>query len=297
MPAQGQRQEAKLVYKSSLTRRRRSREDIEKLRDSLVSIVANNYPATVRQIFYLAVGAGLVEKTENQYKNTVCRLLADLRREGRIPWFHLVDFTRTMRKPRSYNGLADLLEDTARFYRRDLWRGLDCRVEVWTEKETLTGALYEETSTFDVPLMPTRGYPSLSFLYAAAEEIAYINKRTFIYYFGDHDPSGVDIPRMVEDGLRDFAPGVDIRFERLAILPDQIDAWALPTRPTKQTDSRSKKFKGDSVECDSIRPATLRQLCREAIERHISLQTLKDLKFVEDEERGMLRIMARENAA
>ena len=140
MPASKQRKETSLAYKSRPTRKRRSPDDLEKLRDSLVSIVASNHPVTVRQVFYLAVAAGLIEKTEGEYKNTVCRLLTDLRREGRIPWHNITDFTRTMRKPASYDGLADLLENTAHFYRRDMWRNLDCRVEVWSEKETLTGS-------------------------------------------------------------------------------------------------------------------------------------------------------------
>jgi hypothetical protein len=36
-------------------------------------------------------------------------------------------------------------------------------------------------------------------------------------------------------------------FERIAVNPDQIAAWNLPTRPTKQTDSRAKGFGAASV--------------------------------------------------
>jgi hypothetical protein len=53
-------------------------------------------------------------------------------------------------------------------------------------------------------------------------------------YFGDHDPSGVDITRAVEEGLREFAPDAEIHFERVAVTRKQIGELNLPTRPTKR---------------------------------------------------------------
>lgn len=50
--------------------------------------------------------------------------------------------------------------------------------------------------------MVTRGYSSLSFLHSAAETIEAKNKPTYLYYFGDHDPSGRDITRVTEQRLR-----------------------------------------------------------------------------------------------
>ena len=138
--------------------------------------------------------------------------------------------------------------------------------------------------------MPTRGYPSLLFLHAAAAEIEAANVPTFIYYFGDHDPSGIDIPVKVEEGLRDFAPSADITFQRLAVLPGQIIAWDLPTRPTKQSDTRAKNFHGESVEVDAIPPLVLRELCADAIEAHIPDGVLEELAVVEAEERKVIQM-------
>ncbi len=61
--------------------------------------------------------------------------------------------------------------------------------------------MYDVTAEFDVPLMVSRGYSSLSYLHGAAMQISYINKPTYIYYFGDYDPSGRDIPRDIEKKL------------------------------------------------------------------------------------------------
>lgn len=122
--------------------------------------------------------------------------------------------TRWMRKPRSHSSLEAMLKYSAEAYRRSVWDNQDCYVEVWLEKDALAGVLYDITSAWDVPLMVTRGYPSLSFLYSAAEVIAEQEKPVYLYYFGDHDPSGIDIPRKVEADLRKFVAETQIRSRR-----------------------------------------------------------------------------------
>ena len=124
--------------------------------------------------------------------------------------------------------------------------------------------------------------------HSAAEAIAAKNKPAFLYYFGDHDPSGCDITRAVERGIREFAPESEISFQRVAVTREQIEAWDLPTRPTKQTDSRSKNFDGESVEVDAIPPARLRTMVRECIEQHIDQEALERTRMIEDQERQTL---------
>src|SRR5690606_20733283 len=122
-----------------------------------------------------------------------------------------------MRKPKTYGSVEDALTETARLYRRQIWADLDTRVEVWLEKEALAGVLVEVTAKWDVPLMVTRGYPSLSYLHSAGEAIQADGVETFIYYFGDRDPSGVDIARHVEKELCEFAGEVPVYFEPVAV--------------------------------------------------------------------------------
>src|SRR5262249_3089988 len=151
-------------------------------------------------------------------------------------------------------------------YRRDLWDNQDHYVEVWTEKDALAGVLLEETRKWDVPLMVSRGFASASYLYEAAETIKAVGKPTYLYYFGDHDPSGLYIDRAIERGLREHAPEADIHFERVAVKPWQIELWNLPTRPTKtKGNPHSKGFEGASVEVDAIPPTDLRELVADCI--------------------------------
>ena len=258
---------------------------------ALLEILAADHPQTVRGTFYQATVRGIVDKTEAGYR-AVQRALVLLRERGLLPFGYIADSTRWMRKPRSFDGLEDALRDSWRHYRRSLWTSQRVNVEVWVEKDALAGVLYEVTQEWDVPLMVTRGYSSLSFLYECADSIAASEKPTYIYQFGDYDPSGEDIARDVERKLRKYAPDAEIRFERVAVTPEQIQKWALPTRPTKATDTRSKGFKGESVELDAIPARTLKALVRECIERHVDEDILGRTRDIEDAERESLeRIM------
>lgn len=243
---------------------------------------------TVRQVFYRLVSAGVVAKTEQEYKGTVGRLLVAMRREGDVPYRWLADNTRWMRKPRTYSSLEEALSSTARAYRRSIWDDQAVYVEVWTEKDALAGVLMEETRVWDVPLMVSRGFSSISYLYEAAETIRDQGKPAYLYYFGDHDPSGVHIDRNIERQLRQLAPEAEIVFERVAVRPEQIALWDLPTRPTKKTDSRSKTFEGESVEVDAIPPRQLREIVAGCIEQHVDRRKLDILQVAEQSERAIL---------
>jgi hypothetical protein len=265
---------------------------MDRVREALYRVVAAEHPATVRQVFYRLVSDGVIAKTEGEYKKTVVRLLVGMRRERVIPFQWIADNTRWMRKSQSFHSVEDALYRTAQTYRRAVWAGQSAYVEVWLEKDALAGVLMEATDPWDVPLMVTRGYPSLTFLHSAAEQIAAVGKPCFLYYFGDYDPSGVDIPRRVEADLRSLAPGVDMRFERVAVNEDQILEWNLPTRPTKRTDVRAQRFTGDSVEVDAIPPELLRSLVSDVILQHVDDHALQLLRAAEESERELLCAMA-----
>ena len=271
-------------------RHRRTKAAIVSVRDAIKDILERSHPQTVRQVFYALTVKGVIAKQEIEYKRTVIRLLADMREADEIPFEWITDNTRLMRKPASFTGIEACLNSTAKSYRRNLWTSMPVYVEVWIEKDALAGVAMEETEVYDVPLMPARGYSSLTFLYTAAKTIKARGKPAYIYHFGDLDPSGVDAARDIEAKLRRYAPGAEIHFERPAVTREQVGEWNLPTRPTKQTDTRAKKFgSATSVELDAIPAQKLRQLVRECIERHVDQEQLKILKVAEESERELLK--------
>ena len=121
-------------------------------------------------------------------------------------------------------------------------------------------------------------------------------KPCHVYYVGDFDPSGWQMARNLEEKLVEF--GAAVAFVRLAVNREQIQTWALPTRPSKVTDARCKAFfakfgdSAPSVELDAIHPDLLRGLVRDAIEQHIDYDQLEALRREEGAAREVLQELA-----
>jgi hypothetical protein len=277
------------LYPASRIRRHRStRAEVGQRREALYEIVAAMQPMTVRQVFYQATVRGIVDKTEAGYAKVQTDLVL-MRKAGELPYHWLADNTRWQRKPETFNSIEQALQETARFYRKALWADADCYVELWLEKDALAGVVYPITSMYDVPLMVARGYASLSFLHGAAEYINELDVPAYLYHLGDFDPSGVNAGEKIEETLRELAPDAEIYFERIAVTPQQIRDWHLPTRPTKTSDSRAKGFGAISVELDAIEPDMLRDLVRFVIENHLPAHQFEVLKAAEESERFTIR--------
>jgi hypothetical protein len=281
---------------SPLKRRRSTKAEVELRREKLIEIIAAMKPMTVRQVFYQATVRGIVEKSEAGYTKVQTDLV-QMRRTGDLPYAWLADNTRWQRKPRTFNGIEEALQDCAAFYRKSLWAHADAYVEVWLEKDALAGVVYPITDMYDVPLMVARGYASLSFLHSSAEHINSLDVPTYIYHLGDFDPSGVNAGEKIEETLVAMAPDADIIFERVAVTEQQIAEWQLPSRPTKSSDTRSKGFGRISVELDAIEPALLRALVQDAIEDHLPREQFNILKVAEASEREIITTLVRGLAA
>lgn len=271
-----------------INRHRRTRQEVEEIRAALYRLLSQEKPMTVRQVFYRLVSQGVIEKTENEYNSTVCRLLSEMRKAGTIPYDWIADNTRWMRKTDSYRSLSQMLTSQKKLYRRALWDNQPDYVEVWLEKDALAGVLMDVTDPWDVPLMVSRGFSSLSFLYEAASEIKAREQPAYLYYLGDFDPSGLLIPKKIEENLRAMAPECEIHFKRVAVNPEQITAMNLPTRPTKKTNSHARDFGDQSVEVDAIPPQVLKGMVRDLIVSHINVESLRKIQAVEAMERETL---------
>lgn len=272
---------------SPIKRSRRSKAEMEELRTRLHEVCEEFRPATVRQIYYQFVSRGYIEKTEADYGNVVCRLLGLMRTAGELPYEWITDSTRWMRKPDSYSSLDAMLRVSASSYRRALWDNQDSYVEIWIEKDALAGVVCDITDEWDVPLMVSRGFSSHTFLYSTAQTIRHKQKPTFLYCLTDCDKAGLNIAKQINGRIHAMAPDLEFHFERLALTPEQVEEWHLPTRPPKNDEDH------DCVELDAIPSKTLRRLVESAIIQHIDMEALRKMRLVEAEERRSLQMVAR----
>ena len=270
-------------------RRRLTRTDIAELEEAILEEVRSEHPQTVRHVFYRLCHLDAVGKTVSGYRR-IQRLVLKLRKEGRLRYSWIADGTRFRIKPQTYDSISEAISETARFYRRSLWRDSDVYVEVWCESDSIAGVLRPITEEYDISLMSSRGFSSHTFLYRAAIEMRYIGKPVFVYYIGDWDPSGALIGKHVIDRLREFAPGIEIEFERLLINPDQIEEFDLPTKPVKES-SHSKSFRDNrAVEAEAMPAGQTREILENAILRHVSERELEVLEIAEAEEKSALAL-------
>lgn len=278
-------------------RARRTQAEIDRLRETILSIIAHHQELTIRHLFYLMVSRGVIEKTEVEYNNVVVRLALQLRRSGDIPFGKIVDGSRLYRVPRTYGSIADALNDTARLYRRDYWRHSDQLIEVWCEKDAISGFLYDVTAPLGIPLMVTRGFSSESIVQSIAEETRQDGRPLTILFVSDLDPSGDLMPSDVIKRIRFYAPTSEIHLQRVAVTRAQAVDMRLPTRPTKRDNNHhAAAFEGESVEVDAMPPDTLKALLQQAIENYVDADQLKILREAEASEREQLQIFARRAA-
>lgn len=241
-----------------------------------------NYKLTLRQLHYQFVSRNWIINHDTAYKK-LGKILDDCRYGGLVDWDAIEDRGRVPHLPYYVNDIPDALSDTVKYYRLDRQDGQNNHVEVWTEKDALSGIMKRSTEKFGVRLVVNKGYTSSSAIYSAYQRFCNEIKdgRTVtILYFGDHDPSGLDMIRDIRERLEfmfangDEQPDYDGNFEVIPIglTMSQIKKYKCPANPTKLTDSRSdayiKKFGKTCWEVDALNPEVL----TEVVEFNINTQ-------------------------
>lgn len=277
-------------------------------------LAASASAMTLRQLFYSLVSVGRLAKTEAAY-NKLKRILKDLREDGTIPWDWLVDHTRAVFAPRTWDGIEGLLADSARLYRRDLMRAQPVAIQLWAESDSIGSVIAPVADRYTIPTFIGRGYGARGYLWNAARDaVAAVQagKEVHVLHVGDHDPSGLDIFRDVEDTLRRYALAVDwqvpvvevphilddgmcpkfatpwLHISRLALTADQVATYDLPARPPKATDVRTRSFTGvGAVEVEALPVAVLLSIVEEAIEDLIDQHALHVAAAAEASERDI----------
>src|SRR5829696_10024117 len=274
--------------------------ELEALDVALVEIAGTYAPITVRGAFYRAVARGLVPKDETKGYRVVQRRLLKLRESGEIPYGWIADRSRRVLGYTRYRDADEFARTVKVRYRQDYWAEADEYVEVWIEKDALAGVVMPVVvDEFGLDLHVTRGFASVTYLQEAAENIMLEDRPVYVYLFTDYDPAGMNIADKVEQELRERAgDDVDIHVERVAVTPEQIRLYNLPTRPTKRSRRKSlthyeAAHGAVSVELDAMPPNVLREQVRFCIESHMDDWRLNQMQMVEKQERdGLAQLLA-----
>lgn len=230
---------------------------------------AQGYELTLRQLYYQFVARDLIANTMREYKN-LGSIINDARLAGLVSWEAIVDRTRNLQSNSHWDSPSDIVDACVENYRTDKWKDQAHRVEVWIEKDALIGVIERACTELDVPYFSCRGYTSQSEMHEAALRIKIYEREGYspaLIHLGDHDPSGKDMSRDIQDRLALFGSSVEV--DRIALNMDQIRKYKPPPNPAKITDSRAKnyisEFGKSSWELDALDPKVLDSLIRKKI--------------------------------
>ena len=264
--------------------------------DIINEYTQQGYKLTLRQLYYQFVSRDLIENTTRSYKR-LGSIIGDARLTGHIDWDAIEDRGRNLYQLSNWQNPQELISAAAEQYRIDLWKNQHFRIECWVEKQALSGIIEDICDKYRVPSLSCKGYMSLSEMWDAGYNRInnYIsnNQEPLIIHLGDHDPSGIDMTRDIENRIEMFSNGNHVQVDRIALNIDQVVRYDPPPNPAKVTDSRYKSYKKEfgeeSWELDALEPKVLDELISNIIERHIDMDLWKDDLFLEELERENIK--------
>ncbi len=263
--------------------------------DNAVDIISRYNPGelTLRALHYQLVGLGMTNSVQH-YKRVVAAMEV-------ARWDGVVEFEAFSDLDRSIVGEtradATTVEDAIEqgksqirswmhYYFKNRWENQPVYAEMFIEKKALQAVFQNVCYDNHIALGAVKGYPSLTFLYEAAQRFKQREeegKECVILYFGDYDPSGEDIPRSIGDNMGRM--GVNIEVRRFALFESQVRAWNLPPAPAKETDSRTANWDGiGQVELDAVKPEQLKRMAQDAIDSVFNKNLYDDLTEREETE-------------
>jgi hypothetical protein len=257
-------------------------------------------PLTARQIFYRLVGAYGYSKDERAYER-LTNILVRARRARMIAFESIRDDGASVMASRHYDGeeafYSHVLE-LGKGYERDKLATQKIDVRIYCEAAGMMPQISRVSSRYSVPVYSCSGFDSLTAKYDLFQDIAsaftYRGRRTVVLHLGDYDPSGENIFDVIEEDVHAFLlsaiphkdPGLVALFKRVALTPEMIDEYDLPTAPAKRSDSRSKRWGGrETCQLEALPPDVLSGVLAATIESYLDAEILKADREAEAEER------------
>jgi hypothetical protein len=244
---------------------------------------AQGYTLSVRQLYYQLVARAYMENTEKNYTD-ISKIVTKYRMAGLIDWSVIEDRGRVPHVTYYANSVSERLQDALYSFEVDRQLKQDRRIEVWCEKDALTGILKPVTEYYHVPLLVNKGFGSATAIYQGAERFKKAIREgqdCVLIYLGDHDPSGLNmIEEDIPERLTEFElPNIQIK--HIALTMEQIHRYKPPKNPAKDSDTRFKNYKKEhgvySWEVDALKPELLDSLLRQEIESSMDMSVFKEM--------------------
>lgn len=266
---------------------------------------------TFRALFYyLADAEGLIIHSQTAYKKLSEYFARYREKHAKIDV--LEDRTREYKRYYEYkledlkdyvkfnlNFLAERLIEQAKIPR---WFNQTNYVAIWVEKETII-IVDQIAEEYKVDAFPSRGFSSITKMHEAVQILKFmreVGKNPVVLVLTDFDPSGIFIEQDYRRKVYKY--GGDAKFVRIAMNPDQIVKYDLPSIPHDdpkaervRKDPRYPKFlemcnswgvEPNIVELDAfvgLKPREFRKLVVDSIEKHFDKEIYEKARKIEEE--------------
>ncbi len=257
---------------------------------------ADGYDLTLRQLYYQFVARDIFPNNQSEY-NKLGTIINNARLAGLTDWDAIKDRTRAMKSLSHWDDPADIIDSAAHSFALDTRQDQEVYVEVWVEKEALAGVIERACEEIDVPWFACRGYVSQTAMYEAAARFKEAEgfQDSVIYHLGDHDPSGIDMTRDIQDRLEMFGCRVDV--VRIALNMPQVKKYKPPPNPAKLTDSRCngyiKEYGSESWELDALDPHVLTDLIQGKVEECTDVALMEQRRAEQREHKKLLATVSK----
>ena len=268
----------KKTYYESLHLSRPNIKRLEQINAIIEEYHEQEYKLTLRQLYYQLVSRDITPNKVREYTK-LSTILVKGRMAGLVDWEAIEDRTRVPKIPYYASSVGGAISDIIQQYRLDRMRDQNVYIEVWVEKDALSGVISRITEKYHVRLMVNRGYSSTTAMHDASERIIESGKTAYILYLGDHDPSGMDMVQDIRSRLIEF--NADVTIIPVALTDEQIEKYNPPPNPAKISDPRAikyiKKYGETSWEVDALPPIVLNNLIEKEIQLLIDHQKYRNL--------------------
>ena len=297
--------------------KKETRDVVDNANKIITSYAEQGLSVTVRQLFYRLVTLDLFTKRYTKAKvgakwvrdelngttnadpnyKMLKQVLGRARLAGLIDWDAIEDRQRVWHADAHYESPRQYMEVVTDYdlYSIDKWADQNVAVEVWVEKNALIGVLASVCKGLDVLHYACIGYNSCSMQYEAAkrfESYRYCGREPVVIYLGDHDPSGVDMTRDIEERLTLMSHG-PVEVNRIALNIDQIEVLGVEPNTAKTMDSRAKdyikKYGTDCWELDAIDVVVMADMIKEAVISYRDDDMFEARAALEQDHRKVLR--------
>ena len=260
--------------------RKQSLDLIDRCKEIIKDYEIEGYKLTLRQLYYQLVSQNIIENKESSYKS-LGKIITKARKKGLLEIDCLEDRSRSINEIVHWSDYQHGIQSLLNQFKLDLWLLQPYRPIVLIEKEALSGVIESLMRKLRVDFIACKGYLSLSFINELYNKITDVfdkkeySQKVIFFYMGDHDPSGLDMPRYIKESL-DQLNGYNnlyYEFKSLGLNKQQIREYKLAPNPAKQTDSRFKSYKKihgfKSWELDALNPKVINNIFKKEIENLI----------------------------